>query len=39
MPELLLVFTLFIGSHSVNVDHGSRSRTEVFEPALRRLLI
>jgi AcrR family transcriptional regulator len=35
----LLAFTLFIGSNFVVVDHGSLSRGEVLELALRRLLI
>jgi AcrR family transcriptional regulator len=35
----LLAFTLFIGSHYVVVDHGSLSRAEALELALRHLLI
>ena len=34
----LLVFSLFVGSHFVAVDHGARSRGEVVELALRRLM-
>ena len=33
----LLTFSLFVGSHFVNVDHGGRSRTEVLELALEWL--
>jgi AcrR family transcriptional regulator len=33
----LLAFSLFIGSHFVNVDHGERSRADVLELALERL--
>jgi AcrR family transcriptional regulator len=33
----LLVFSLFIGSHFVSVDHGGRSRAQVLELALERL--
>src|SRR3954447_6875747 len=33
----MLAFSLFIGSHFVAVDHGGRSRAEVFELALKRL--
>jgi AcrR family transcriptional regulator len=35
----LLAFTLFIGSHFVVVDHGSLSRAEVLELALRQLVL
>lgn len=35
----LLAFTLFIGSHFVGVGHGSLSRGDVLELALRQLLI
>jgi AcrR family transcriptional regulator len=35
----LLAFTLFIGSHFVVVDHGSLSRADVLELALRQLLV
>ena len=34
----LLVMTLFIGNHFVAADHGERSRAEVRELALKRLL-
>lgn len=34
----LLVASLWIGSHFVAADHGSRSRADVLELALRRLL-
>jgi AcrR family transcriptional regulator len=34
----LLTFTLFIGIHFVAVDHGPRSRSEVLDLALRRLV-
>jgi len=34
----LLVFALFIGGHFVRVDHGERSRAEVLELALERLV-
>ena len=34
----LLVGSLWIGSHFMAADHGARSRTEVLELALRRLL-
>ena len=34
----LLVFSLFVGSHFVAVDHGRRTRGEVLELALKRLL-
>ena len=34
----LLAFSLFIGAHFVSADHGGRSRTEVVELALERLL-
>lgn len=30
----LLVFSLFVGSHFVGVEHGGRSRTQVLELAL-----
>jgi AcrR family transcriptional regulator len=33
----LLAFSLFVGSHFMAADHGSRSRAEVLELALRRL--
>jgi AcrR family transcriptional regulator len=33
----LLTFSLFVGNHFVNVDHGGRSRTEVLELALGSL--
>jgi AcrR family transcriptional regulator len=33
----LLVFSLFIGSHFVAADHGTRSRADVLALALRRL--
>jgi AcrR family transcriptional regulator len=33
----LLAFSLFIGGHFVNVDHGERSRAEVLELAMERL--
>jgi AcrR family transcriptional regulator len=33
----LLAFSLFVGSHFVNVDHGERSRAEVLELALEWL--
>jgi AcrR family transcriptional regulator len=33
----LLVFSLFVGSHFVSVDHGERSRAEVLELALEWL--
>jgi AcrR family transcriptional regulator len=33
----LLAFSLFIGGHFVNVDHGGRSRAEVLELALELL--
>jgi AcrR family transcriptional regulator len=33
----MLAFSLFIGSHFMAVDHGGRSRREVFELALDRL--
>jgi AcrR family transcriptional regulator len=33
----LLVFSLFIGGHFVNADHGGRSRAQVLELALERL--
>ena len=33
----MLAFSLFVGSHFVAVDHGARSRAEVFELALRWL--
>jgi hypothetical protein len=32
------VLSLFIGSHFVAADHGSRTRGEVLELALARLL-
>jgi AcrR family transcriptional regulator len=35
----LVAFSLFIGSHFVVVDHGSRTRAEVLERALRQLLV
>jgi hypothetical protein len=35
----LLVFSLFVGSNFVAVDHGSRTRAEVLEAALRHLLV
>jgi AcrR family transcriptional regulator len=35
----LLAFTLFIGSHFVDVDHGALSRADVHELALRHLLV
>jgi hypothetical protein len=35
----LLAFSLFIRSHFVVVDHGPRTRDEVLELAVRRLLI
>lgn len=34
----MLAFTLFIGSHFMVADHGPRSRAEVRELAIRRLL-
>jgi AcrR family transcriptional regulator len=34
----LLFASLFLGSHLVGFDHGSRSRAEVTERALKRLL-
>ncbi len=34
----LLVVSLWIGSHFMAADHGARSRAEVLELALRRLL-
>ncbi|HEX8959630.1 MAG TPA: TetR/AcrR family transcriptional regulator [Solirubrobacterales bacterium] len=34
----LLAFSLFIGGHFVSADHGGRSRAEVLELALVRLL-
>jgi AcrR family transcriptional regulator len=34
----LLVFSLFVGSNFVAVDHGQRTRAEVVHLALRRLL-
>jgi AcrR family transcriptional regulator len=34
----LLAFSLFVGTHFIAVDHGARSRREVVERALRRLL-
>lgn len=33
----LLVFSLFVGSHFVSVDHGGRSREQVLELALELL--
>ena len=33
----MLAYSLFIGSHFVAVDHGERSRKQVFELALGRL--
>ena len=33
----MLAFSLFIGSHFMAVDHGERSRKQVFELALGRL--
>ena len=35
----LLAFSLFVGSHFVVVDHGTRTRREVLETALRMLEI
>lgn len=35
----LLVFSLWIGNHFIGADHGRRSRTEVVELAVRRLLV
>jgi AcrR family transcriptional regulator len=34
----LLAFSMFIGSHLIAADHGPRSRADVLELALRRLL-
>jgi len=34
----LLAFSLFIGGHFVSADHGGRSRAEVLELALERLM-
>lgn len=34
----MLAFSLFIGSHFMAVDHGSRSRAEVLELALEQLV-
>jgi AcrR family transcriptional regulator len=34
----LLVFSLFVGSHFVVVDHGSSTRAEVLQTALKQLL-
>lgn len=33
----LFAFSLFVGSHFMRADHGSRSRRELLELALRRL--
>jgi AcrR family transcriptional regulator len=34
----MVAFSLFIGSHFIAADHGTRSRADVLELALRRLL-
>jgi hypothetical protein len=34
----LLFASLFIGSHMIAADHGTRSRAEVTDQALKRLL-
>jgi len=33
----MLAFSLWIGNHFMAVDHGTRSRAEVLELALRHL--
>jgi hypothetical protein len=33
-----VTFSIFVGSHFVRVDHGGRSRREVLDLALERLL-
>jgi AcrR family transcriptional regulator len=35
----LVVMALFVGSHFIAVDHGSRSRRDVTDRALERLLV
>ncbi len=34
----MLAFSLWIGNHFIAADHGARSRRQVLELALRRLL-
>ena len=34
----MLAFSLAIGSHFIAADHGGRSRAEVLELAVKRLL-